>query len=257
MAKNKIRVNFCPEEQKLLWKLVSKYRDILTNKKTTSEINKKKEMTWKLLADEFNRIRQETSKEAIIRTPQQLQNRLKNASKSSAKQINVSEMGKTDEPLNRFFLQPIETSSLAASHSSSIHSTPQISFIQHESEEASPDQIEEDETSETEEKFILQPIETFSPASSCSTHITPQTSSKRSHCEDSNQVLKKVAKHMDQQMAEVPVGKEKFATFCEYVSEKLCSMPQEMVPICQKLISDVLFYGETQKLGFSAHVVME
>ncbi|KAG8198997.1 hypothetical protein JTE90_001796 [Oedothorax gibbosus] len=257
MAKNKSKVNFCPEEHKLHWELVSKYRDILSNKKTTAEINKKKETTWKLIADEFNRIRQEKNKGATIRTALQLLNRFKTVSKSRAKQINVSEMGKTDEPLHRFFLQPIETSSLSASHSSSIHSTPQISFIQHESADTSPDHIEEDETEVSEEKFFLQPIETFSTASSCSTHITPQTSSKRSHCEDSNQVLKKVAKHMDQQMAEVPVDKEKFATFCEYVSEKLCCMPQEMVPICQKLIGDVLFYGETQKLGFSAHVVIE
>lgn len=68
--------------------------------------------------------------------------------------------------------------------------------------------------------------------------------------------MKKVVKRIDQ-IEEAPNSKELYASFGEHVAEKLRCMPPDMVPICQKLISDAIFYGDTRNLKISARVVTE
>ena len=66
---------FAASEHELHVELFSKYENILSNKKKTLEINKKKAETWTILAKEYNKIRQEETHKATIRSAKQLRSR--------------------------------------------------------------------------------------------------------------------------------------------------------------------------------------
>lgn len=91
------------------------------------------------------------------------------------------------------------------------------------------------------------------PSPAFSTH-TPQSGSKRTRSR-ADQVLEKIAKRIDQQ-SEKP-AKEKYCSFGEHVAEKLRHMQPNMVPICQKIISDAIFLGETLSLSNNSRIVTE
>ena len=66
---------FAASEHELHVELFSKYENILSNKKITLAINKKKADTCNILAEEFNKIRQQETGKATIWTAKQLRSR--------------------------------------------------------------------------------------------------------------------------------------------------------------------------------------
>lgn len=97
-------------------------------------------------------------------------------------------------------------------------------------------------------------LDTFSQASSrLTTQLQSGFKRPRSKAE---QVLDKISKRIDQPV-EKTAPKLQFASFGDHVAEKLRSMPPEMIPVCQKLIGDVLFYGEMQHLNMTSRIVTD
>lgn len=94
-----------------------------------------------------------------------------------------------------------------------------------------------------------------SPASSRVSTPQSQNSFKRTRAK-ADQVLEKIAKRIDNTY-DRPAIKEKYVSFGEHVAEKLRHMDQNMVPICQKLISDAIFFGETHNLNVNSRIVTE
>lgn len=70
--------------------------------------------------------------------------------------------------------------------------------------------------------------------------------------------MDKIAKRIDRQEETSNMKeKEKYSSFGEHVAEKLRYMPPEMVSITQKLISDVIFYGENRNLNMTSRIVTD
>lgn len=70
-----------------------------------------------------------------------------------------------------------------------------------------------------------------------------------------DQVLEQISKRIEE--ARVERTKQPHDAFGEYVGEKLRSMPASMVPFCQKIINDALFYAETNNLNVTSRIVTD
>lgn len=88
-------------------------------------------------------------------------------------------------------------------------------------------------------------------ASTSRTPVARQQTFKRP-LSKTDQVLEKIAKKIT-----TDEPKEKYASFADHVAEKLRCMRSEMVAISQKLISEVIFYGETNQLNMSSRIVTD
>ncbi|XP_039299677.1 uncharacterized protein LOC111049534 [Nilaparvata lugens] len=110
---------------------------------------------------------------------------------------------------------------------------------------------------EYDETDVDDPAETQSQTSSSSSRPqTPVSNNFKRPRTKADQVLDKISKRMDQP-PEKRLPKEKFSSFGEHVAEKLRYMPPEMVPICQKLISDCIFQGDMKNLNITSRIVTD
>ncbi|KAG8176621.1 hypothetical protein JTE90_028603 [Oedothorax gibbosus] len=98
--------------------------------------------------------------------------------------------------------------------------------------------------------------DTSDTASQASNSTTPRQCGFKRPRSKADQVLEKNSKRIDQP-AENPAPKLQFSSFGDHVAEKLRSMPPEMTPVFQKLIGDVLFYGEMQSLNMTSRIVTD
>lgn len=70
-------------------------------------------------------------------------------------------------------------------------------------------------------------------------------------------VLEKIAKKMDE-LVQIPQNPKKpYDAFGEHIAEKLRSLPQLMIPICEKLINDAIFLAEIEQLNYTSKLVTE
>ncbi|XP_021922279.1 uncharacterized protein LOC110831041 isoform X2 [Zootermopsis nevadensis] len=108
------------------------------------------------------------------------------------------------------------------------------------------------------ENFEENPADTDdSQSTSSSVPSRPSTSGFKRPKSKADQVLEKIAKRMDERRNDSQQQiTQPYDSFGDYVAEKLRSMPRAMVPISQKLISDVLFYGEMEKLDMSSGITI-
>lgn len=90
-----------------------------------------------------------------------------------------------------------------------------------------------------------------SPASSSSSVSAPSKFKRPAHKADA--IFEKISKRMDDPG---PSERKKQAhdDFGEYVAEKLRSMQPTMIPLCQKLINDAIFYGELGSLNITSKI---
>nr|CAH7762665.1 unnamed protein product [Callosobruchus chinensis] len=86
----------------------------------------------------------------------------------------------------------------------------------------------------------------------------PTTPSFKRPRNKADQLLDKIAKRMEHPVIEIPSTRcsadklrQPHEAFGEYIAEKLRSIPPSMVPYCQKLINDAVFFAELEKLNDS------
>lgn len=59
----------------------------------------------------------------------------------------------------------------------------------------------------------------------------------------------------DEEPSEIKAEKVSHQAYGEYVAEKLRSIPEAMVPYCQKLINDAIFLAELEALNMNSRIV--
>nr|CAH7713307.1 unnamed protein product [Callosobruchus chinensis] len=91
-----------------------------------------------------------------------------------------------------------------------------------------------------------------------SSSSTPTTPSFKRPRNKADQLLDKIAKRMEHPVIEIPSTRcsadklrQPHEAFGEYIADKLRSIPPPMVPYCQKLINDAVFFAELEKLNDS------